>query len=110
MNSPASPKWYGAAAALVAIVTSGAAWAQTQPAQTSVGPGRIICHSNTSCMLDIGTPPTNLRYTIDVSALTGADKDRLTKQCTAKGTPCVATVTGGEIKGGVKAASVKFYN
>src|ERR1700759_5725329 len=110
MNSLARLKWYGVAAALFAIVTSSSAWAQTQPAQTSVGPGRITCRSNTNCILDIGTPPTNLRYTVDVSALTGADKDRLTKQCTAKGTPCIATITGGEVKNGVKAASVKFYN
>ena len=109
MDSLASLKWHGAAA-LVAIVTTSSVCAQTQPAQTSMGPGRITCHSNTSCMLDIGTPPTNLRYTVDVSALTGADKDRLTKQCTAKGTACIATVTGSETKGGVKAASVKFYN
>jgi hypothetical protein len=80
-----------------------------QPASTSVGPGRIICRSATSCELDIGTPPS-LKYRIDPSALGEADKERLTKQCTAKGTPCIATVTGSETKGVVKAASIKFYN
>jgi hypothetical protein len=51
-----------------------------------------------------------LKYKIDPSALPAADKDRLTKQCIAKGTPCVVTVTGSETKAGVKAASIKFYN
>ena len=47
---------------------------------------------------------------LDPAALAGADKDRLTKQCTAKAAPCIATVTGTEIKGGLKTASIKFYN
>ena len=85
------------------------AWAQARPAATNVGPGRIICRTATSCELDIGTP-VSLRYKIDPAALPAADKDRLTKQCTANGTPCVATVTGTETKAGVKAASIKFYN
>jgi hypothetical protein len=89
------------------------AWAQSQPATTpattSVGPGRITCHNASSCELGIGTP-ASLKYQIDPSALPTADKDRLTKQCTTKGTPCVATVTGTEVKAGVKAASIKFYN
>ena len=59
--------------------------------------------------LSIGAPAT-LKYKIDPSALPAADKDRLTKQCIAKGTPCVVTVTGSETKTGVKAASIKFYN
>jgi len=109
MISPATIKWYGVAT-LLSVLAAGATVAQTAPAPTSVGPGRITCRSATSCLLDIGTPPTNLRYTIDISALTGADSERLTKQCTAKGSPCIATVTGSEIKGGVKATSIKFYN
>ena len=96
---------FGVIAAL-AIGTGVAALAQ--PASTSVGPGRIICRSASSCELGIGTP-ASLKYQIDPSALQPADKDRL-KQCTAKGTPCVATVTGSETKTGVKAASIKFYN
>ncbi len=97
-------------AVMALFAASGAsAWAQAQPASTSVGPGRIICRGATACELDIGTPPS-LRYKIDPSALAAADKDRLTKQCTARGTPCVATVTGSETASGVKAASIKFYN
>jgi hypothetical protein len=84
-------------------------FAQTQTSPTSVGPGRIICRSATACELDIGAPPS-LTYRIDPSALAAPDKNRLTKQCTAKATPCVATVTGVETKTGVKAASIKFYN
>lgn len=93
----------------VAALSSPSAWAQAQPASSSVGPGRITCRSATSCELDIGTPPS-LKYRIDPSALGDADKQRLTKQCTAKATPCIATVTGSEAKGIVKAASIKFYN
>jgi hypothetical protein len=99
------------AAWLAAIVvgTIGVAWAQTQPAATSVGPGRITCHGATNCELGIGSP-VSLRYKIDPSALAAADKDRLTKQCTAKAPPCVVTVTGTETPSVVKAASIKFYN
>ncbi|MEJ0017158.1 MAG: hypothetical protein WDN25_11455 [Acetobacteraceae bacterium] len=86
-----------------------AAWAQAQPAATSVGPGRIVCRSAKSCDMEIGSP-VSLKYKIDYAALGDADKDRLTKQCTAKGAPCIATVTGVEGKAGVKAASIKFYN
>lgn len=96
---------------VVALATSGAAtaWAQAQPATTNVGPGRVTCRSATSCLLEIGSP-VSLRYKIDPAALTAGDKDRLTKQCTAKAPPCIATVTGTEDKSGVKAASIKFYN
>ena len=93
----------------LATLSATSAWAQAQPASTSVGPGRVTCKSATSCELDIGTP-ASLKYRVDPAALTGADKDRLTQQCTAKAAPCIATVTGTEIKGGVKAASIKFYN
>ena len=104
----ASAKSFGIVVALVGV---GAvpAFAQGQPASTSVGPGRIFCRSATACELDIGTP-ASLKYQIDPSALTGADKDRLTKQCTPKASPCIATVTGAETNTGVKAASIKFYN
>jgi len=94
---------------VVTLLVSATAWAQSQPSTTSVGPGRITCRSATSCELDIGTPPS-LRYKIDPSALAAADKDRLVKSCTAKGTPCIATVTGTDNKTIVKAASIKFYN
>ena len=86
-----------------------AAWAQAQPATASAGPGRIICSAITRCDLGIGTPPS-IRYRIDASALSDADKARLVKQCTAKGTPCVATITGSTTNSGIKAASIKFYN
>ena len=105
-------RWFGMT---VALATWGATpvWAQTQPAAspapTNVGPGRIICHNASACELSIGAPAT-LKYKIDPSALPAADKDRLTKQCIAKGTPCVVTITGSETKTGVKAASIKFYN
>lgn len=100
-------KLFGALFFLAIAGTS--AWAQAQPAATNVGPGRIICRGATACELDIGTP-ASLKYRIDPSALAAADKERLIKQCTAKGTPCVATVTGMETKTGVKATSIKFYN
>ena len=117
MTRSTRARWFGMR---VALATLGATpvWAQSQPtptpaptppAPTSVGPGRIICHNASTCELGIGTPAT-LKYKIDPSALPAADKDRLTKQCTAKGTPCVVTVTGSETKTGVKAASIKFYN
>ena len=93
----------------VAALCVTAAWAQAQPTPTSAGPGRIICRSITSCELGVGIPPS-IRYHIDASAVPGADKDRLVKQCTAKEAPCVATVTGAETKTGIKAASIKFYN
>ena len=112
MTRSTRARWFGMT---VALATLGAmpVWAQSQPAATpaptSVGPGRIICHNASTCELGIGTPAT-LKYKIDPSALPAADKDRLTKQCIAKGTPCVVTVTGSETKAGVKAASIKFYN
>lgn len=93
----------------LATLAAASAWAQAQPASTNVGPGRIICRSATACELEIGTPPS-LKYRIDPTALSDADKDRLTKQCTAKAPPCIATVTGTESKSVVKAVSIKFYN
>ncbi len=95
--------------AAAAAAASATALAQTQPPATDVGPGRIICRTATSCQLEIGSP-ASLKYKIDPSALAAADKDRLIKRCTAKGTPCVATVTGTETTAGVKAASIRFYN
>ena len=96
--------------AMVGIAAgSGSALAQAPAAVASYGPGRIVCRSVTSCELGIGTP-ASLRYAIDASALPDADKSRLTKECTAKGAPCVATVTGTETKDLVKATSIKFYN
>jgi hypothetical protein len=112
MTRSTRAQWFGMT---VALATMGATpvWAQSQPAAspapTNVGPGRIICHNASACELSIGAPAT-LKYKIDPSALPAADKDRLTKQCIAKGTPCVVTVTGSETKTGVKAASIKFYN
>jgi hypothetical protein len=112
MTSSIRTRCLGVTLALAAW-SAAPAWAQAPaagtPAPTSVGPGRIICHNATACDLGIGSP-VSLKYKIDPSALPAADKDRLTKQCTAKGTPCVATVTGTEGKAGVKAASIKFYN
>lgn len=108
MDAMKAAKMLGVVAA-VAIGGGSSAWAQAQPAATSVGPGRVFCRSATACELDIGTPPS-LRYRVDPTALAAPDKDRLTKQCTAKGTPCIATVNGTENKGTVKAASIKFYN
>jgi hypothetical protein len=89
-------------------VASSIAPARAQTAVTSYGPGRIICSSAASCELGIGAP-ASLKYKIDPSALPATDKDRL-KQCTAKGTPCVATVSGAEAKNVVKAGNIKFYN
>lgn len=93
----------------IMALSGGATWAQSAPAATSAGPGRIICKSATSCTLGVGTPPS-ISYRIDASALPDADKDRLVKQCTAKATPCVATVTGADAGALIKAASIKFYN
>jgi hypothetical protein len=93
----------------VACLWAGVGWAQGQPAPASAGPGRITCRSATSCELGVGIPPS-IRYRIDIASLPSVDKDRLVKQCTAKAAPCVATVTGAEVKGGIKAANIKFYN
>lgn len=108
MNACNAAKWSTILALMVTGATATVS-AQAQPATTNVGPGRIICRSATSCELDIGAP-ASLKYKIDPAALAAADKDRLTKQCTAKGTPCVATVTGTETPTGVKASSIKFHN
>lgn len=97
-----------AALLLGSLGVSGAV-AQTSPETTSVGPGRVFCRSATACELDIGTP-ASLKYKVDPAALAAADKDRLTKTCTPKATACIATVTGTQTVGGVKAASIKFYN
>lgn len=96
-------------AALLLALGGGTGWAQAQPATTDVGPGRIFCRSATACELDIGTP-ASLKYKIDPSALGGADKDRLVKSCTVKAAPCVATVTGTDVKSTIKATKIKFYN
>jgi len=94
---------------ILGLVSGGAsAWAQA-PTAASYGPGRIICGSPKSCELGIGTP-VSLKYRIDPSALPESDRNRLTKQCTAKATPCIATVTGTETKDVVTAAAVKFHN
>ncbi len=106
MDRVSAAKWF-AALAFVSIAAVPAASAQTQT--TSVGPGRIICRSATSCELGIGTP-ASIKFKIDPSALPAADKDHLTKQCTLKGTPCIVTLTGTETATGIKAASIKFYN
>jgi hypothetical protein len=93
---------------VLAVLSGTAAWAQAQPAQTSAGPGRIICSAITKCDLGVGTPPS-IRYKVDASALPDADKTRLLK-CTAKATPCIATVDGTDNGTVVKAAKIKFYN
>lgn len=96
--------WVGVMVA-VAMAGGSSAWAQA----TNIGPGRVFCSSATTCELDIGSP-ASLRYKIDPAALPAADKDRLTKHCSPKGTPCIATVTGEEVKSVVKATAIKFYN
>jgi hypothetical protein len=90
----------------MAALSGPAAWAQ--PAQTSAGPGRIICSAITKCDLGIGTPPS-ISYKIDASVLPDADKARLAK-CTTKAPPCIATVDGADTKPAIKAAKIKFYN
>ena len=103
-------RWYLALAAGLAISGFAASgWAQT--AGTSAGPGRIVCDAKAACDLDIGTPP-KLRYRVDASGLPETDKARLTKDCTAKGKPCIATVQGSEGKDPmqVKAAKITWYN
>ena len=97
---------FGALAA-VAALSGNAAWAQAP--QTSAGPGRITCTAITKCDLGVGTPPS-IRYKVDASALPDADKARLTKQCTAKAPPCIATVDGTDNGTIVKAAKIKFFN
>jgi hypothetical protein len=85
------------------------AWAADAPA-TSAGPGRIVCHSATSCTVSIGTAAA-MHYHIDATALPKSDKDRL-KTCTAKAKPCVATVDGTEMNDPlkIKASKITFYN
>lgn len=107
MNAFRSAAWFGVMVGMWA--GSASALAQATTAAASYGPGRITCRSATSCELGVGAP-ASLKYRIDPSALPETDKSRLTKQCTAKATPCVATVTGAEVKDVVKAASIKFYN
>jgi hypothetical protein len=106
MNVFGSAAWLGV---MVAMMAGSASALAQGPAAASFGPGRVICRSATSCELGIGTP-ASLKYRIDPSALPEADRSRLTQQCTAKGTPCVVTVTGTEAKNVVRAASIKFYN
>lgn len=90
-------------------IAASPAWAQS--ATTSAGPGRIVCKSASSCQLGIGTSAT-MHYQVDASGLPDADKTRLTKQCTAKGQPCVVTVEGAEGKDPlqVKASKITWYN
>jgi hypothetical protein len=107
MHAIRAAAWFGITVG--SVVGSAAAWAQAPLAASSYGPGRIICASTTACELGIGTP-ASLKYNIDPSALPAADKDRLTSQCTANGTPCVATIAGTETEDVVKATSIKFYN
>jgi len=95
-----------------ALLVAGTAIAQTGGAQTSAGPGRITCTSVKACTLGLGTP-AKLRYQIDASGLSEADKTRLTKECTVRAkTPCVATVEGTEMGDPmkVKAAKITFHN
>ena len=114
------PPWHGpsASGALrgatvlgLGLVFAAAAAAQATGPATSAGPGRITCGSATACELGVGVP-AKMKYRIDTAALPAADKDRLTKQCTAKAPPCVATVQGTEMGDPMKlkAASIKFYN
>ncbi|MBN8871607.1 MAG: hypothetical protein J0H67_02115 [Rhodospirillales bacterium] len=94
-------------AALLAL----AAPAQAQNA-TTAGPGRIVCTAAKSCVLGIGTQAT-MHYQIDASGLAPADTQRLTKDCTAEGKPCVVTIDGLEDRSDplkVKATKITWYN
>jgi hypothetical protein len=84
--------------------------AQSIPS-TSAGPGRILCRSAAACELGIGTP-ARLRYQINPTGLPDADKLRLTKSCTAKAAPCIATVEGTEMGDPLrlKATKITWYN
>ena len=93
----------------IVMLMAGTSSAQGQPVMTSVGPGRITCANAKSCHLTIGTP-ARMRTKIDPSGLAAPDKERLTKQCTANATPCIATVTGVDNNDDIKAASIKFHN
>lgn len=86
------------------------AWAASAPT-TTAGPGRITCRSATNCLLSIGTSAA-MNYHINVAALPKPDQQRLVKQCTPKGKPCVASVDGTETGKGLtlKATAIKFYN
>ncbi len=95
-----------------AVLLSTAAIAQQPGPTTSAGPGRIICKNAASCELGLGTPP-KLKYTINATALSDADKERLTKTCSAaQKAPCIATVQGTEMGDAmkIKAAKITFYN
>ena len=75
---------------------------------TSAGPGRIICKSAAACELSLGTA-VKLKYQINATALPDADKERLTKQCTAQQkAPCIATVDGNEMGDAVKIKAKKI--
>jgi hypothetical protein len=95
----------------VAVLLTTQVQAQTAAPATSAGPGRIVCKSAASCELGIGTP-AKLRYQINASGLPAADKDRLTKSCTAKAAPCIATVEGTEMGDPIKikATKITWYN
>lgn len=106
--------WYRAGfittlGALLALAASAPARAEDA---TTAGPGRIICKSAKACVMGIGSPAT-MHYQIDASSLPAADIRRLTKSCTAKGTPCVVTVEGAEDPNDplkVKAGKITWYN
>jgi hypothetical protein len=100
----------GAIAALV--LAASLADAQPPGPSTSAGPGRMTCKTAKMCELGIGNP-VQLKFEVNVEALTAEDKDRLTKQCTPAGkTPCIVTVQGTEMGDAmkVKAATIKWYN
>ena len=88
-----------------------AATPKTGPA-TTAGPGRIICKNAASCELGLDKP-ARLKYRINATALPDADKERLTKHCTAQNkTPCVVSVHGTEMGDAVKvkATKITFHN
>jgi hypothetical protein len=99
------------AALAIGVALALPAQAQTPAAPTSAGPGRIICKAASSCVLGIGTP-AKLRYQINATALPAADQQRLSKQCTAKATPCIVTIEGTEMGDAlkVKAGKITWYN
>jgi hypothetical protein len=104
-----SPGLRGAALVCAGVLLAVPARAQGAPT-TSEGPGRITCSAPAKCMLGIGTPPS-MRFAIDGSGLPDADKARMAA-CTAKASPCIATVTGVEAATGMrmKASAIKWFN
>ena len=97
---------------IAALLLSAPAFALPTGPATSVGPGRIICKSAAACELRLGAP-AKLKYRINATALSDADKARLIATCTAKAkTPCLVTVQGTEMGDAVKikAAKITFHN